>query len=71
MGLQRVASGECDSLRRATHTGEPLGSGEFVRGLEQQAGRRLQSKPASKPFCLPGADETENASVPFIMEALS
>jgi hypothetical protein len=33
-----ITGGESDSLRRATHTGEPLASREFVTALERQAG---------------------------------
>jgi putative transposase len=48
-----ITGGECDSLRRATHTGEPLGSREFVTALERQAGRRLRvlarGRPPKKP----------------------
>jgi hypothetical protein len=48
-----ISSGESDSIRRATHTGEPLGSREFVVALERQAGRRLRvmarGRPQKKP----------------------
>jgi len=48
-----VASGESDSIRRATYVGEPLGSREFVEALERQAGRRLRvlsrGRPQKKP----------------------
>jgi hypothetical protein len=57
-GMPRVTApefsgGECDAVRRATHTGEPLGSREFVTTLERQAGRRLRvlarGRPPKKP----------------------
>ena len=44
-----MSSGECDSVRRATHTGEPLGSREFVLALERQAGRRLRVLARGRP----------------------
>jgi putative transposase len=48
-----MSGGECDTVRRATHTGEPLGSLEFVTTLERQAGRRLRvlarGRPPKKP----------------------
>jgi hypothetical protein len=50
---ERLRSGisetECDSTRRATHTGEPLGSREFLQQLERQAGRRLQVLARGRP----------------------
>ena len=56
LALSGIGQAECDSIRRATHTGEPLGSREFVRQLERQAGRRLQvlarGRPAKRP-CQP------------------
>ena len=50
-----LSGGECDSLRHATHTGEPLGSPEFVTGLERQAGRRLRVLARGRPQKKPGA----------------
>jgi putative transposase len=48
-----VSGRDGDSIRRATYTGEPLGSREFVAALERQAGRRLQvlarGRPPKKP----------------------
>ncbi len=35
-------TGECEAMRRATQTGEPLGPPEFITALERQAGRRLR-----------------------------
>jgi hypothetical protein len=52
-----VSSGESDSIRRATHTGEPLGSGEFVAALEQRAGRRLRVLARGRPQRKPEAEE--------------
>jgi putative transposase len=36
-------------LRRATLTGEPLGSAEFLLDLEHQTGRRLKVRPRGRP----------------------
>ena len=36
-------------IRGATHTGRPLGSGDFVRGLEIALGRRLAPQPGGRP----------------------
>ena len=51
--LSGITEAACDSIRRATQTGEPLGSREFLRQLERQAGRRLQvlarGRPAKRP----------------------
>jgi len=51
--LTGMSQAECDAVRRATHTGEPLGSHEFLTQLERQAGRRLRvlarGRPAKRP----------------------
>ncbi len=51
--LSGISHADCDSIRRATQTGEPLGSRAFLRQLERQAGRRLQvlarGRPAEQP----------------------
>ena len=47
--LAGISQAECDSIRRATHTGEPLGSRAFLRQLERHAGRRLQVLPRGRP----------------------
>ena len=51
--LSGLSQGECHSIRRATQTGEPLGSRQFLRQLERQAGRRLEvlarGRPAKRP----------------------
>ncbi len=52
-----ISSGECDSLRRATHTGEPLGSREFVTALERQYGRRLRVLARGRPQKKPEAED--------------
>ena len=44
-----VLESECDALRLATHTGEPLGPRQFVTQLERQAGRRLRVLPRGRP----------------------
>jgi putative transposase len=40
---------DADSIRASTHTGRPLGSCEFVAGLEQRLGRRLVPRPGGRP----------------------
>ena len=52
-----ISGGECDLVRRATHTGEPLGSREFVDGLERNAGRRLRVLARGRPRKKPDAIE--------------
>jgi len=47
--LAGISQTECDSIRRATHTGEPLGSRVFLRQLERHAGRRLQVLARGRP----------------------
>ena len=46
---------ECEAVRRATRTGEPLGPREFVADLERRAGKRLRvferGRPKKKPPC--------------------
>ena len=44
-----MAEEECAAVRRATWTGEPLGSAEFVRRLERVAGRRLRVYECGRP----------------------
>jgi putative transposase len=44
-----ISVGESDSIRRATHTGEPLGSRDFVAAVERQAGRRLRVLARGRP----------------------
>jgi putative transposase len=72
---------ELKRLRRATRTGEPLGSREFVGALERQTGKRLRvlgrgrprqkpqlpDEPARQAELFRDADaEKQNSSVPFI-----
>src|SRR4051794_28144614 len=40
---------ELDAIRQATFTGRPLGSKEFVAGLERQLSRRLSAVPGGRP----------------------
>jgi putative transposase len=40
---------ELDALRRCTHTGRPLGSGEFVGSLESHTERRLAPQKGGRP----------------------
>lgn len=44
-----MPGGECDSVRRATNTGAPMGSREFVMALERQAGRTLRVLARGRP----------------------
>jgi hypothetical protein len=55
--LSGISQGECDSIRRATLTGEPLGSRAFLRQLERQAGRRLQVLARGRPAKPPNEPE--------------
>jgi putative transposase len=55
-----IPDGECDSVRRATHTGEPLGTREFVASLERQAGRRLRVLARGRPQKKPEAADQGN-----------
>jgi putative transposase len=48
---------ELDEVRRATHTGEPLGSREFIAGLERQTGRRLRVAERGRPRKMPQSSE--------------
>ncbi len=47
--LSGLAEGEMEAVRHATQTGEPLGSREFLRQLERQAGRRLRVWARGRP----------------------
>jgi putative transposase len=47
--LAGMPDGESSAVREATRTGEPLGSPEFVVGLERQVGRRLRLLPRGRP----------------------
>jgi hypothetical protein len=40
---------EREALRRATHTGRPLGGGGFVKRLEKAQGRRLHALAPGRP----------------------
>jgi len=46
-GEQRIE--EAQAIREATHTGRPLGSAEFVRGLEERWERKLTPGKAGRP----------------------
>ena len=47
--LAGMSEGESNIVRHATKTGEPLGSHEFVKQLEQVSGRRLRVLPRGRP----------------------
>jgi len=47
--LAGMREGECHAVRRATRSGEPLGSEEFVAELERRVGRRLRVLPRGRP----------------------
>jgi hypothetical protein len=40
---------EWRAIRAATYRGRPLGSREFVAGLEKQLGRRLEARAGGRP----------------------
>jgi putative transposase len=44
-----LADGELQTIRRATRTGEPFGTGEFLRELEQQLGKSLHVGDRGRP----------------------
>jgi putative transposase len=48
-----MEDGECDTVRRATCTGEPLGARVIVTAMERQAGRRLRALPRGRPRVFP------------------
>ena len=51
--MTRFARGESEAavaaLRRFTHTGRPLGSKDFVGGLEKSTRRHLAPRPGGRP----------------------
>ncbi len=47
--LAGIPDGESCAVRTATRNGEPLGSVDFVIGLERKAGRRLRPLPRGRP----------------------
>jgi putative transposase len=44
-----MEAGECETVRRATNTGEPLGEKEFLAAMERETGRRLRVMPRGRP----------------------
>jgi hypothetical protein len=80
--LSKGGAGDVEeAIRRATRTGEPLGSREFVAGLERRAGKRLRvlergrprrvlnrqrSAPVKAAFFRQSSEPRNNASVPFL-----
>ena len=44
-----MEGGECDAVRRATSTGEPLGARQFVMAMERKTGRRLRVLSRGRP----------------------
>jgi putative transposase len=55
-------------LRRSTHSGRPLGSADFVRGIERETGRSLTPGRGGRPKRAPV--ETAQECLPLIPEAL-
>ena len=53
----RASDAESEAVRRATRTGEPLGSREFVAGLERQTRKRLRVGERGRPRNLPQSRE--------------
>lgn len=45
---QPASDQELDAIRRATFTGRPLGSRQFVSGLEESLGRVLELRPGGR-----------------------
>jgi len=54
-----LSDGELHEVRRATQTGEPLGSQEFLKQLERQAGRRLRVGARGRPAKLPDRSDLQ------------
>lgn len=52
---------ELRAIRNSTHTGRPLGSGEFVRSLEAATARRLQPQKGGRPRLAPRREQTQLA----------
>jgi putative transposase len=52
-----LACSEWEAMRRATRTGEPFGSKEFVVGLERQLGKRLRVGERGRPKNQPQSPE--------------
>jgi putative transposase len=48
---------ELRAIRKSTHTGRPLGSGEFVRSLEVATARRLEPQKGGRPRLAAGHRE--------------
>jgi hypothetical protein len=48
---------ESEAVRRATRTGEPLGSRDFISGLERQMGKRLRVGERGRPHRKPQSRE--------------
>jgi putative transposase len=48
---------EVEAVRRATRTGEPLGSREFILQLERRQGKRLTVGERGRPRRLPQSEE--------------
>jgi putative transposase len=44
-----LADGELQTIRRSTQTGEPFGTGEFIRDLEHQIGKTLRVGDRGRP----------------------
>ena len=59
--LSGLSDGERNAVRRATETGEPLGSREFLQQLERQAGRRLRVWGRGRPRKRPGSPDQPGA----------
>ena len=47
--LAAMPGTEVDAIRQSTHTGRPLGSGDFVANLERKLGRRLRGLGVGRP----------------------
>jgi hypothetical protein len=58
-----MMEGEEDAIRRATRTGEPLGSRGFLTALEKDAGRRLRVLERGRPKTPPAVRDDEQGSL--------
>jgi putative transposase len=54
-----LVDAEVEAVRRATRTGEPLGSREFLLELERRQGKRLTVGERGRPRRLPQSEEEE------------
>ena len=61
--------GECEAVRRATNTGEPLGPAEFIAALERRVGKRLRVLERGRPKKAPESPENRAAQACLFLAA--